>query len=213
MLFIDNKYTTWYYQIINRALTREELHGYSEAHHIVPKSLGGSNNKINLVRLTAREHFICHWLLTKMVEGISRQKMAFALHSMLHLNLDRRYTNSVAYENNKIEVSKIKSITRKGVLVGEKNYNFGKKWTEEQRSKMRGHTRNVGKKKKPHSNDAKKLMSISAKSRWTKEARLEQSIKRLTNMYHFLCPHCGKSGKGVSNYNRWHGDKCKSLNR
>ena len=33
--------------------------GYYEKHHIQPKSLGGSNKKENLVRLTAREHFIC----------------------------------------------------------------------------------------------------------------------------------------------------------
>ena len=212
-MYLQNKYTTWYYNIISRAKLRTTPDGYVEKHHVIPRSLGGLNNRDNLVVLTAREHFICHWLLTKMVEGIFRQKMAFALHSMLHLNLDRRYTNSVAYEKNKIEISKIKSLARKGVLVGEKNYNFGKKWSEEQRSKMRGHKRNVGKKKKPHSSEAKKTMSISAKSRWTKEARLEQSIKRLANMYHFLCPHCGKNGKGVSNYNRWHGDNCKSLAR
>ena len=25
----------------------------------------------------------------------------------------------------------------------------------------------------------------------------------------WVCPHCGKEGQGMSNYNRWHGDKCK----
>ena len=39
---------------------------YCEAHHIIPKSLDGDNSKENLVDLTAREHFICHWLLAKM---------------------------------------------------------------------------------------------------------------------------------------------------
>ena len=37
--------------------------GRLEVHHIVPKCLGGSNKKENLVELTAREHFICHRLL------------------------------------------------------------------------------------------------------------------------------------------------------
>lgn len=38
---------------------------YFEKHHIIPKSLGGSNEQNNLVRLTYREHYIAHWLLTK----------------------------------------------------------------------------------------------------------------------------------------------------
>lgn len=65
MLFINNKYTTVYYDIINNAKSRI-VEGYTEKHHIIPKSLGGDNSSNNLVSLTAREHFICHWLLTKM---------------------------------------------------------------------------------------------------------------------------------------------------
>ena len=41
------------------------LNGYTEKHHILPVCMGGSNVKANLVRLTAREHFIAHWLLYK----------------------------------------------------------------------------------------------------------------------------------------------------
>ena len=37
--------------------------GYFERHHIVPRSCGGSNAKDNIVALTAREHFLAHWLL------------------------------------------------------------------------------------------------------------------------------------------------------
>lgn len=32
--------------------------GYVEEHHIIPRSLGGSDDKSNLVKLTAKEHFI-----------------------------------------------------------------------------------------------------------------------------------------------------------
>jgi hypothetical protein len=28
----------------------------------------------------------------------------------------------------------------------------------------------------------------------------------------WVCAHCNKSGTGSSNYNRWHGDKCKEIN-
>ena len=78
MLFIDNKYTRWYYDIINRAQTRAFLTSYSETHHIIPRSLQGNDEQNNLVKLTAREHFIAHWLLTKMTTGQARHKMVFA---------------------------------------------------------------------------------------------------------------------------------------
>lgn len=57
-------YQKIYDQIIDRAKGRI-LEGYREKHHIIPKCMGGSNEKENLVELTAREHFICHWLLCR----------------------------------------------------------------------------------------------------------------------------------------------------
>lgn len=36
---------------------------YYEKHHIIMRSMGGTNDENNLVRLTAREHFIAHRLL------------------------------------------------------------------------------------------------------------------------------------------------------
>lgn len=38
---------------------------YFETHHKVPKSIGGTNDRNNLVNLTAREHYIAHLLLVK----------------------------------------------------------------------------------------------------------------------------------------------------
>lgn len=43
--------------------------GYTERHHIVPRALGGSNAKSNIVALTAREHFIANVLLAKIHGG------------------------------------------------------------------------------------------------------------------------------------------------
>lgn len=77
MLFIDNKYTIIYYRIINRSKNRT-TDGYTEKHHIVPKSLGGTNDKSNIAVLTAREHYICHLLLTRMTIGKNKNKMVYA---------------------------------------------------------------------------------------------------------------------------------------
>jgi hypothetical protein len=39
---------------------------YFEKHHILPRCLGGTNDKNNLTKLTYREHYIAHWLLIKL---------------------------------------------------------------------------------------------------------------------------------------------------
>lgn len=65
-MFNDNKYTKTYEAIIAKARLRHVQTGYTEKHHVIPKSLGGGNG-YNLVRLTVREHFICHWLLIRMI--------------------------------------------------------------------------------------------------------------------------------------------------
>ena len=56
-MFLSNKYQTWYYQIINNAKAHPR-NGYTENHHIIPSSLGGSDDANNKVKLTAREHFV-----------------------------------------------------------------------------------------------------------------------------------------------------------
>jgi hypothetical protein len=82
MIFIDNKYTSVYYKIIENSKNRK-ISVYTEKHHIIPKSLGGTNNSSNLVKLTAREHYICHILLTKMTEGADKVKMIHAASSFV----------------------------------------------------------------------------------------------------------------------------------
>lgn len=65
--------------IISRATNREKPDCYCERHHVIPKSMGGTDDEDNIVILTAREHFIIHWLLMK----IHRNKqMIYAFHAM-----------------------------------------------------------------------------------------------------------------------------------
>lgn len=89
--FLNNKWTKIYFQLIEKRsqilLTKKSC--YCEKHHIIPKSLGGSNNKDNIVVLTAREHFIAHLLLTKMVSNHKDFiKMNWALHNMNGIRKD-----------------------------------------------------------------------------------------------------------------------------
>jgi hypothetical protein len=131
-----NKYTKWYWAIIENAQNRI-LEGYTERHHIQPRSLGGTDDKDNLVDLTAREHFICHWLLTKMHTGEARAKMIYALNGMKRGNeFAQRYETKITakvYERLKKEFSQIHSNTMKGRTP----WNKGVPITEEQREKNR----------------------------------------------------------------------------
>lgn len=109
-MFNQNKYTRIYYAIIERSRNRI-LEGYSEKHHVIPQSLGGANDPHNIVTLTAREHFICHLLLTKMVDGNNKSKMyqaAWMMASCVGKNQERYNINNRLYEKLKFNMSAIK---------------------------------------------------------------------------------------------------------
>jgi len=84
-MFKSNKYTKWYNDIISHRKENPLNNSvYQEKHHIIPKSLGGSNKKENIISLTAREHFVCHRLLVKMTEGKNKAKMSYAIRNMMN---------------------------------------------------------------------------------------------------------------------------------
>ena len=75
-MFKQNKYTKWYNSIVQKALVRIQDDVYYERHHIIPECLGGTET----VLLTAREHFICHLLLSKMTDD---RRMKYAAKAMM----------------------------------------------------------------------------------------------------------------------------------
>ena len=83
-------YQLHYDAIISRA-QRRVLTGYFEIHHIIPRSLGGTDDASNLVNLTAREHYVVHQLLVKIYPTIR----FLAVAAML---MATRCSGSRAYE-------------------------------------------------------------------------------------------------------------------
>ena len=57
-------YKKIYDSLVQKAQNRV-LNGYVEKHHIIPKCIGGDNANSNIVRLSAKEHFIAHKLLVR----------------------------------------------------------------------------------------------------------------------------------------------------
>lgn len=172
MLFITNKYTTWYYSIINTAKNRTK-DGYTERHHIIPKSLGGTNAKDNLVHLTAREHFICHRLLTKMTTGEHKMKMVHAVWNMVRSSkTQQRYKiNSKVYEFLKQQKSQA-MMGENNPMYGKLPWHAGKVMSDEY--KQQASERNLGEKNpfygQHHSAETKAKISAATKNRvpWNK---------------------------------------------
>lgn len=81
--------------IYRRKLERPD--GYTEKHHVVPRCLGGSDESDNMVALTAREHFICHWLLVKMNTGRDKMRLSAAFNAMCRMS-DGQIRNSKNFE-------------------------------------------------------------------------------------------------------------------
>ncbi len=129
-------YKKVYESIIQRRLENPLSEGeYGEKHHILPRSLGGSNKKENIVRLTAREHFICHALLAEMYEKetVEWYKMNHAFMMMKGTSDNqKRYFNSKLYELKRTDFSKTMSYNQ----MGDKNSQFGKLKSKETKEKI-----------------------------------------------------------------------------
>jgi hypothetical protein len=181
-MYLVNKYHNCYYSIITAAqarnlTTRKQANliiGYVERHHILPKSLGGSNLKDNNVFLTAREHFICHWLLPKFTTGHAKEKMIYALSRMMcRSNNQARYETKITarvFEQNRKD--------RAQLLKGKAPGNKGVPLTAGQKAHLSA--KMTGKKYGPPSNETKKKISIAHTGKKMGPQSAEHKIKRAT---------------------------------
>lgn len=145
-------YQAIYDRLIDRARGRV-VEGYSERHHILPRCLGGSNAKSNLVRLTAEEHYVAHQLLVKIHPGhfglLGAATMMASGSKMLQRNnkvygwLRRRV--SAHMTGRKLSLETIEKSAAKNRLIvrtpdfkaGVAAFHTGRKRSEETRARMR----------------------------------------------------------------------------
>ncbi len=178
--FLKNKYSKFYFDIITKAQLDNRQKGsgiYYELHHILPSCLfpkfkNLSQNKWNGVLLTFREHFICHWLLTKMVENrISQAKLSSAFGKLSSIsNTQERKLTSKQYEILKGHSSIWAKLTlvekygeEKAIIIKNKmsETRRGKKQPQSFIDKIRAFMINFN-----HSENTKSLISKKAKERF-----------------------------------------------
>ena len=102
--------------------------GYTERHHILPKSLSGSDDLSNLVVLTGREHWVAHLLLYK----IHRNRQMLHACNMMAMRCEERgiayIKSSRLYEAIRIKHAKLTSKYMKVAQKGEGNSQYDTMW-------------------------------------------------------------------------------------
>jgi hypothetical protein len=171
-----SKYSKWYDQLIEKAQRRElPKDMYVEKHHIIPRSFGGSNSKENIVKLTAREHYIAHALLWKMkFPGKYGSKMAFAFNTFINkMTTKERDSHTTHKINSRIyeHFRKYYSQMLKDKYAIEGGTWVGRKHTEESKRKIGEKSKLKEFKKGPENpNWGKKLKMTEDGTRRKKEA-------------------------------------------
>lgn len=198
-------YNKLYNQIIESSKLRQH-NQYTEKHHIVPKCLGGTNKKSNIVVLTYREHFMCHWLLCKIYPNNHKIKAAFAYM----LGGNKRIISSWMFDVVKRNVKD----THFDWLKNKEPWNKGKKGKQIPWNK--------GIKLGPLSEEEKKRRSIVAKEYWSKNEHPRKGKKSWNSGTKGIvkawnkgiptpkqkCKYCKKECD-ILNLKRWHNDNCR----
>jgi hypothetical protein len=187
---------------------KEKRNGtYFEGHHIIPKCKGGTGtssrpkNNSNIVLLTAREHFLSHWLLWRIYGD---RQMALAFHKMLSTtDKTKRITSSRGYE----EAREAFRITNIGNQYGKGKTRIITDAQKQRHSEiMKG--KNMGELNPSKRIDVRKKISEKLKGKKKSPQHIEKIKNNMKNKDKIMCPYCNGSFNEL-NSNKWHFEKCK----
>ena len=228
----SSHYLNRYLKLISLARHQMVDVNYVEIHHILPESMGGLNVDSNLITLSARQHYLVHWMLWKAYKSKEMTAAFFSMsnQSNPHQCRERKIT-SRAYAKLRAEFST--HISKSTTEL----------WMDPQYRQKHNTTNKTEKTKLLRSNKAKELWKdpvyVSKLLESRSRARLEGRVRtdhskcsqsgdsnpmkrpevraKNTGDNHYsnregyikpVCPHCGVSST-PTNIKRWHGDNCK----
>ena len=112
---------------------------YTEKHHIIPRCLGGNDETPNLTVLTAREHFLVHYILAEKLYP-THYGLYHALYIMCHLkgkSQSRHRPSSKTYANiRETAILRMKQYKKENPLSREQNPMYGKTHSPEAKNKI-----------------------------------------------------------------------------
>lgn len=203
-------YNDLVYSRQTRGLNKKNLNFNSERHHIIPRCIGGTNDKNNLVLLTPREHYIAHLLLVKIYPD------RHGLHSAVRRLVDVDCFGELSYVSN----------SRRYQILREKAAQANRDWwtTDDQRvvdirNRLKARRReymleyheNVDPDVKHETIrkivEANKI-AVANRSDEAANAMKEKMSIRAKSREKFECPWC-KSYFQPQELSMRHGDKCK----
>ena len=118
--FTGNEYFAKYAELIESRTTDMLNEGEpgTEVHHIVPGSIGGSNDKSNLVALKTEEHYLAHYLLamafiTNNPDSVEAKKMAFAWDNISNFKRFKRTLLPRFSKKDAKDYAKIREVAKK----------------------------------------------------------------------------------------------------
>ena len=171
-----------YQQIYNQLISKRQQETppkncYTETHHIKPKCLGGTNETSNLVKLTAREHYIAHLLLAKIYNTYGMYAAVIYMQTGRFKNRKFKF-NSHLYQ--KIREEFANKMSQK--MKGKTSWIKGKHLSEEAKRKVseanKGNKYWLG---KHHSVESRKKMSIAKKGNkiWLGKHHTEETKRKI----------------------------------
>ena len=179
---------------------------YYEAHHIVPKSLGGTGRcnqwqwHPNIVLLTAKEHFICHLILAHLYPNNN------SIVSAVWMMCNSSYTTSgqYRYKPSAKTYERVRLMKNRAVVT----YDTRQKMSDAQKGNRNG-SGNKGNKYGAHKEETRLKIGTANKGRTAFNGGRRPKSSSLIE-----CPYCKKVGNNNGGQmKRWHFDNCKLLHR
>lgn len=170
-------YKKHYDLLIERAKARKVIDDYTEKHHIIPRCLGGSNKRSNLVDLYPEEHYTAHLLLVKI--NPDNRKLVKAASMMCS------GSNLVKRSNNKLYgwLRRKLAIAQSECQSGPGNSQHGTKWIHNKELKI-----------------SKKISKDKELQPGWESGRIINWKKALTPITYNACPECGKLKNSLNKF-------------
>jgi hypothetical protein len=169
-----------------------------DIHHIDGDD--SNNNPSNLVALTLKEHYDIHFLQQDYGAcNLIGVRMGMTTHELSELSGKASRSRVEAGTHNFLDGTVSRETQEKRITSGTHIF-LDNQWQKDKTKKQIGNgTHNL----------MKRPDGTSLSSDRVKNGTHNFAGENSPTQQKWSCAHCGKTGKGTTNFTRWHGDRCK----